>query len=174
VARGAVVASVRRVVELKPLAGVKIAILDFDTYNDLDWEAYDVEVTAAFTEERARSEYYDRLAELTATLKRLGSHDAFGEGDFATGSDWNGPHRSLAFTITGDRLLTPELIPAVQSLLRSFPRPYMVEIGYDPFLNGSRHGLGPHDFFATVEHDSVTITTDNDLVLSLLGLQGRD
>jgi len=159
------------VAELGSLARVKTTILDFDTYNDLDWSGYAVEVNAAFTKEQAQSEYYDRLLELIETLKPLGSDSAFGEGDFATGSDWYGPHRSLSFTITSDRLLTPKLIPTVQSLIRSFPQPYMVSVGYDPFLNGSRHGLSSHDFFATVEHDSVTITASNDLVLSLLGLR---
>lgn len=150
---------------------MKTTILDFDTYNGLDWSGYAVEVNAAFTKEQAQSEYYDRLDELTEALKHLGLHNAFGEGDFATSSDWYGPHRSLSFTITSDRLLAPKLISTVQSLIRSFPQPYMVSVGYDPFLNGSRHGLSSHDFFATVEHDSVTVTASNDIVLSLLGLR---
>src|SRR5207248_243441 len=134
----------RRMPELWTLARVKTVLLDFDTYNGLEWSGYAIEVNAAFTKEQARNEYYDRLNELIEALKRLGSHNAFGEGDFATGSDCYGPHRSLSFTITSDRLLTPKLIPIVQSLIRSFPHPYIVSVGYDPFLRGSRHGLSSH------------------------------
>jgi hypothetical protein len=162
---------VGRVVELGSLGRVKPTLLDFDTYNGLDWSRYAIQVTESFTEEQARSEYYDRLDELIAALERLGSHNPFGEGDFATGSDWYGPHRSLSFEITSDRLLTPNLVPTIQALIQSFPHPYMVSVGYDPFLNGSTHGLSSGDFYATIEADSVTITVHNELVLSLLGLR---
>lgn len=150
---------------------MKVAVLDFDSYIELDWSRYAIAVNPAFTEEQARDEYYNCLDALIAALARLGSHNAFGEGDFATGSDWYGPHRSLSFTVTSDRLLTPELIPTVQSLIRSFPHPYMVSVGYDPFLNGSRHGLSSADFCAAVEPYSVTIAVNNERVLPLLGLR---
>jgi hypothetical protein len=113
---------------------VKTALLNFDTYNELDWSRYAIQLTESFTEEQARSEYFDRLDALIAALERLGSHNAFGEGDFATGSDWYAPHRSLSFTITSDRLLIPELVPTVQALIRSFPHPYMVSVGYVHFF----------------------------------------
>jgi hypothetical protein len=150
---------------------VKIALLDFDTYNQLDCSRFAIQVNETFTEEDARSEHFDCRDLLIEALKRFGAHNAFGEGDFATGSDWYGPHRSLSFTITSDRLLNPLLLPTVQSVIRSFVHPYMVSIEYDPFLNGSRHGLSSGDFYATVEADSVTLTLDNELVLSLLGLR---
>ena len=152
-------------------ARLKLTLLDFDSYIQLDWSRYAIQVTESFSEEHARSECYDCLDELIEALNRLGSHNAFGEGDFATGSDWYGPHRSLGFTITSDRLLTPELLPTVQSAIRSFSNPYMVNIEYDPFLNGSLHGLNSADFYATVEADSVTLTHNDELVLSLLGLR---
>jgi hypothetical protein len=150
---------------------VKTTLLDFDTYNELDWSRYAIQVTESFTEEQARSEYYDRRAELIAALERFGSHNAFGEGDFATSSDWNRPHRSLGIELTSDRLLTPTLVPTIQALIHSFPHPYIVSVGYDPFLNGSTHGLSSGDFYATIEADSVTLTVHNELALSLLGLR---
>ncbi len=151
---------------------MKPTVLDFDTYNELDWSRYAVQLTESCTKEQAQSEYYDRLGQLIAALECLGCHNALGEGDFATGSDWYGPHRSLGIAITSDRLLTPELVPTIQALIRSFPHPYMVTVTYDPFLNGSTHGLSSGDFYVTIETDMVTITADNELVLSLLGLHG--
>src|SRR4051794_35149687 len=130
---------------------MKVTVLDFETYNQLKWPQYGIELTDSFTKEHARSEYYDRLDELRRTLESFGIHNAFGEGDFAVGDDWYGPHRSIGFEITSDKLLTPRLIPAVQSLIRSFPHPYVVGVGYDPFLRGSAHRLSSHDFFADIE-----------------------
>jgi len=153
---------------------MKVTRLDFDAYNELNWARYAIALTENFTEEHARSEYYESLDELMEALKRFGSHNAFGKRDFATGGDWYGPHRSLSFEITSDRLLTPLIFPAVQFVIRSFRHPYVVAVGYDPFLNGSRHGLCPGDFYASVETNSVTITTENELVLSLLGVREQD
>lgn len=162
---------VGRVVELTSLACVKTSLLDFDTYTELDWSRYAIQVTECFTKEQARSEYYDCLDKLIEMLERFGSHNKFGEGDFGTGDDWYGPHRSLGVELTSDRLLTPKLVPTIQALIHSFPHPYMVSVGYDPFLNGSSHDLSSGDFSATIEADSVTITVHNELVLSLLGLR---
>ena len=149
---------------------MKLTLVAFDAYFELDWSRYAIQVNDAFTEKDARSEYFDRLDKLIEVLERSGSHNAFGEGDFATGDDWYGPHRSLSFQLTSDRLLTPKLLSIVQSVIRSFPIPYMVSISYDSFLQGSRHGLTAYDFNAAVEADSVTLAVRKERVLSLLGL----
>lgn len=150
---------------------MKATVFDFETYNQIKWPQYGIELTDSFTKEHARSEYYDCLDRLRQTLERFGSHNAFGEGDFAVGSDWYAPHRSVGFEITSDKLLTPELVPAVQLLIREFSHPYLVDVGYDPFLRGSAYGLSSCDFFATIEANAITITTRNELVLALLGVR---
>ena len=151
---------------------MKVTILDFETYNRLNWPQYGMELTESFTKEHARKEYYDCLERLRGTLEKFGTHNSFGEGDFAVGSDWD-VHRSIGFDISSDKLLTPKLVPAVQSLIRAFPYPYLVDVAYDPFLRGSAHGLKSNDFFATIESDSITITTRKELVLVLLGLRAE-
>ena len=152
---------------------MKIILLDFDTYLELDWSRYSIQLTESFNENQARSEYFDCLDKLKEILERMGSHSAFGEGDFGTGSDWYCPHRSLSFELSSDRLLTPMLIPTVQSVIHSLPHPYMVTITYDPFLQGSFHGLDSCDLYATIEPDAVTVVAKNDLILSLLGIKNH-
>jgi hypothetical protein len=149
---------------------MKVTILDFETYNHRKFPQYGIQLTESFTKDDARREYHDCLDRLRRALERLGVHNSFGEGDFVVGSDWYAPHRSIGFEISSDKLLTPKLVPSVQSLIRSFSYPYLVDVGYDPFLRGSAHRLSSYDFFATIEVDSIMITTKKELVLKLLGL----
>jgi hypothetical protein len=150
---------------------MNITVLDFDTYIDLDWSRYDVSLSERFTEEQARGEYYESLDQLVRVLEDFGTNNAFGERDFTTGDDWHGPHRSMGFAITSDRLLVPELIPSIQALLRSLPNPYMVEFDCDFGVNKSKHGIMSGDFDVTVEVAEITITTEKKCVLDLLGLE---
>jgi len=101
----------------------------------------------------------NRLREI---LDRFGEHSDYGDGDFYLEPGFC-RSRGMGFEISPNSSLEhPELVPTIETLLRSLPEQYDISIQSDNF-----------DFYLYISLERVTVFTDDYKRLSKFGLTSK-
>lgn len=111
-------------------------------------------------EEKFRKVYWRDHARVKSALDLLGKYDSYGDADFCMNEDWQ-LSRGISVQLTSEKMIRPELVSAVQYILKQLPEEYSVYID---------HGLlDLDDFFLLIESDQVFVRCDNSALIRRLG-----